>query len=283
MSTTAPQSTRPDSPRITLQTLREMRDRREPIAMLTAYDHPTAQLLARAGLHILLVGDSVATTVLGHDSTTKVTLEFLLTITDAVRRGAPGVFLMADMPFGSYPDIPTAVANAARFVREAGADCIKLEADVRHAPIVAGLAAAGIAVCAHIGLLPQRAPQQGGFKAQGRTRDDASRLLADASALAEAGSQLLLLEAVPDDVTARVVERVDIPVLGCGAGPSAHGHVIVTNDLLGFNPRPPRFAEVMADMPALLSEAARRYVTAVHDRTYPAEKHQYHMKAEQKV
>lgn len=276
MSTTPAKS----SVRISLQTLRDMRSRREPIAMLTAYDFPTAQILARAGLHILLVGDSVATTVLGHDSTTKVTLEYLLTITDAVRRGAPGVFLMADMPFGSYPDVPTAVANAARFVREAGADCIKIEADARHAPIVAGLAAAGVAVCGHIGLLPQRAPQQGGFKAQGRTPDDASRLLLDAEALVDAGAQLLLLEAVPDEVTAQVIEQVGVPALGCGAGPSAHGHVIVTHDLLGFNERPPRFAEVMADAPQLITQAAEQYVAAIRERTYPAEKHQYHMKAQ---
>ncbi|HVS70206.1 MAG TPA: 3-methyl-2-oxobutanoate hydroxymethyltransferase [Phycisphaerae bacterium] len=264
--------------RITLQTLREMKRRGEAISMLTAYDYPTARLLAEAGIEILLVGDSVATTVLGYDSTTRVTLEFLLTITDAVRRGAPSVFLMADMPFGSYPDVPTAVANAARFVREAEADAIKLEADARHAAIVAGLAAAGVVVCAHVGLLPQRAALQGGFKAQGRTAEEAARLVGDAVALADAGAQLLLIEAVPNEVTAEVQKRTSVPVLGCGAGPAADGHVVVTHDLLGFNAHPPRFAEAMGDAPAVIAAAAAGYRAAVRERRYPAPRHQYHMK-----
>ncbi|HVX86368.1 MAG TPA: 3-methyl-2-oxobutanoate hydroxymethyltransferase [Phycisphaerae bacterium] len=264
--------------RVTLQRLREMKGRGEVISMLTAYDYPTARLLGEAGIEILLVGDSVATTVLGHETTTKVTLEFLLTITDAVRRGAPGAFLMADMPFGSYPDVPTAVGNAARFVREASADCIKLEADVRHAGMVAGLSAAGLVVCAHVGLLPQRAALQGGFKAQGRTAEAAARVVGDAVALSEAGAQLLLVEAVPNEVTAEIQRRTTVPVLGCGAGPSADGHVVVTHDLLGFNGRPPRFAEVMGDVPGVISAAAGEYRKAVRERRYPAARHQYQMK-----
>lgn len=246
--------------------------------MLTAYDYPTAKILANTGIDILLVGDSAATTVLGAESTLKVTFEFLLTITEAVRRGAPDLFLMADMPFASYPDVRTAVANAARFIREAGADGVKLEGDVRHREIVAALSAAGITVCAHVGLLPQRAMQQGGYFAQGRTSADAHRIIDDALALAEAGAHLLLIEAVPDEVTAEVVKRVACPVLGCGAGPSADGHVVVLHDMLGYSERPPRFVEKFADVPTVIAAAATHYAQAVRNRSYPATRHQYHSK-----
>lgn len=273
-------STTQPAARVTLQTLRDKKVRREPIAMLTAYDAPTAKILAAAGVDILLVGDSAATTILGADSTTVITLDFLVTLTAAVRRAAPGAFLMADMPFASYPDIPTAVANAARFVREAGADAVKFEMDRRHAPIMAALAAAGVPTCAHIGLLPQRAPQLGGYLAQGRTAPEARELIETAVVLAGAGAHLLLIEAVPDAVTAEIVGKVSCPVLGCGAGPSADGHVLVLHDMLGFNERVPRFVERFGNVPAAIQEAASRYVEAVRARAYPGEKHQYHMKKE---
>src|SRR4051812_7664449 len=170
MSTTIPSAqsqpaATPAQP-VTLQTLRDKKQRRQPIVMLTAYDHPTAKILASTGVDVLLVGDSAATTMLGAESTTAVTLDFLITLTDAVRRGAPNLFVMADMPFGSYPDIPTAAANAARFVREARADAVKFEMDIRHVEMTRALSAAGITICAHVGLLPQRAHQQGGYIAQ---------------------------------------------------------------------------------------------------------------------
>ena len=267
--------------RITLQTLRDMKQRREPIVMLTCYDYPTAKILANTGgggIDILLVGDSAATTILGADSTVKVTYDFLLTITDAVRRGAPNLFLMGDMPFASYPDVRTAVANAARFVREAGADAVKLESDIRHKEIVTALSAAGITVCAHVGLLPQRALQQGGYFAQGRTAADAKRILDDALALAAAGAHMLLVEAVPDELTAQIVRQVQIPVLGCGAGPSADGHVVVLHDMLGYSQRPPRFVEKMADIPSAIAAAATQYAQAIRAREYPAPQHQYRSK-----
>jgi 3-methyl-2-oxobutanoate hydroxymethyltransferase len=257
-----------------------MKRLRQPIAMLTAYDYPTAKILAAAGVDLLLVGDSAATTILGEDSTTAVTLDFLLTLTAAVRRGAPDAFVMGDMPFASYPDIPTAVANAARFVREAHADAVKFEMDIRHVEMVQALSAAGIVTCAHIGLLPQRAPQQGGYVAQGRTPAEAKRLIETAVALAKAGAHLLLLEAVPDEVTAEIVRSVECPVLGCGAGPSADGHVVVIHDMMGYNTRVPRFVEKFGDVPAAIDTAARRYVEAVRTREYPASRHQYRMKAE---
>lgn len=257
-----------------------MKAQHEPIAMLTCYDYPTAKILAKTGVHVLLVGDSAATTVLGEDSTIRVTLDFLVTITEAVRRGAPDVFLMADLPFASYPDVATAVANGARFMREGGAQSVKLEADGRHAEIVAGMSAAGIPVCAHLGLLPQRAMQEGGYFAQGRTTAAALRIIDDAVALARAGAALLLLEAVPDEVTAEIIKAVDVPVLGCGAGPSADGHVVVLHDMLGFSERTPRFVDKLADVPSVIAEAVGRYVNAVKTREYPATRHQYRKKQE---
>lgn len=264
--------------RITLQSLREKKQRGEPIAMLTAYDFPTARILASAGVDLLLVGDSAATVLLGASSTTAATMDFLLTLTAAVRRGAPDVFLMADMPFASYPDIPTAVANAARFLREAGADAVKFEMDQRHAEMTRALTAAGICTCAHVGLLPQRAALQGGYIAQGRTPAEAQRIVETATALAAAGAHLLLLEAVPDEVTLAVKEKVDVPVLGCGAGKSADGHVVVLHDMLGFGARAPRFVERFGDVPSAMEQAVRHYVEAVRSRTYPAAHHQYRMK-----
>ena len=271
------QSTKPRG-KITLATLRQMKAARQPIAMLTCYDYPTARVLAGTGVHVLLVGDSAATTVLGEDSTIRITFDFLVTITNAVRRGAPDVHLMADLPFGTYPDVATAVANGVRFMREGGAESVKLEADGRHAEIVAGMSAAGIPVCAHLGLLPQRAMQEGGYFAQGRTSAEAQRIVNDAIALVRAGASMLLIEAVPDEVTAEITKSVDVPVFGCGAGPSADGHVVVLHDMLGFNERPPRFVDKLADVPTLIADAAARYVHAVSTREYPAERHLYHRK-----
>ena len=268
----------PSPRRITLETLRQMRQRSEPIAMLTCYDYSMARVLARTGIHILLVGDSAAMTVLGENSTIHATMDFMLTITRAVRRGAPDTLVLADMPFASYATPDTAVANAARLLTLGQADAVKLECDGRHAPIIAALRAAGIPTCVHLGLLPQRAAQHGGYKAQGRSASDADKIVDDATALWRAGADLLLLEAVPDAVSSRVVAGTDCPVLGCGAGPSCHGHVVVLHDLLGFTDNPPRFVDKMADVPSVISQAVERYVTAVKTRQYPLPRHGYMMK-----
>lgn len=257
-----------------------MRAAGAPIAMLTAYDYPTAALLAEAGVHALLVGDSAAMAVLGAESTVHATMDFLVTITGAVRRGAPNVFVLADMPFGSYPDAATAVANALRFMQEARADAVKVEVDGRHAAIVQAMAMAGVPVCAHLGLLPQRVGQLGGYKAQGRTTDEASRITQEAAQLRLAGAEMILLEAVPNEVSAAVHAAVDCPVIGCGAGSACDGHVVVIHDVLGFNPRPPRFVDVLADVPGVIRGAAAAYVKAVGDRAYPAERHGYRMKTD---
>ncbi len=268
----------PSPERITLETLRQMRHRAEPLAMLTCYDYSLARVLAGTGIHILLVGDSAAMTVLGENSTIHATMDFMLTITRAVRRGAPNAFVLADMPFASYATPDTAVANAARLLTLGQADAVKLECDGRHAPAIAAMRAAGIPTCAHLGLLPQRASQHGGYKAQGRSAPDADRIVDDATTLWRAGADLLLLEAVPDAVSRRVVDATDCPVLGCGAGPSCHGHVVVLHDLLGFTDNPPRFVDKMADVPGVVRQAVERYVAAVKNRQYPLPRHGYTMK-----
>lgn len=261
--------------KINLSTLNAMRQKLRPIAMLTCYDFPSATILAKCGVHILLVGDSAATTILGESSTIHATMDFMVLLTCAVRRGAPDVCVMADMPFASYATEESAVANGKRFLVEAGADCVKLECDGRHEGIVRAMAMAGIPVCAHLGLLPQRAAQQGGYRYQGRTDQEADNVVRDSLAMVRAGAAMLLLEAVPDRVSRRVVDQVVCPVLGCGAGPSCHGHVMVLHDMLGYTAKPPRFVECFGDVPTAISDAAKAYVRAVETREYPQLRHQY--------
>ena len=257
-----------------------MRQAREPIALLTCYDFPTAQILEGIGIPLLLVGDSAANTVLGLASTREIPPDFLLTLTVAVRRGAPNVFLLADMPYRAMASIAAAVAMGQRFIGEASADAVKIEIAEGDVGFVAALVAAGIPTCAHLGLLPQRVTSPDGYKAQGRTAEAASTLVQTALACVSAGAQMLLLEAVPDEVTREISSRVDVPVFGCGAGPSADGHVVVLHDMLGFNSKPPRFVEVLGDLPAALRQAATRYLEAITTRAYPAPKHTYKMKSE---
>ncbi|MGC8539757.1 MAG: 3-methyl-2-oxobutanoate hydroxymethyltransferase [Phycisphaerae bacterium] len=264
--------------KITLGTLKTMRQQQQPIAMLTCYDFPTAKILGSCGVPVLLVGDSVATTVLGESSTIYATLDFMILLTRAVRRGAPDVFLMGDMPFGSYATEESAVCNGKRFLTEADVDCVKLECDLRHENIVRAMTMAGIPVCAHLGLLPQRAVQQGGYRYQGRTEPEADRLVREAVAMVQAGAELLLLEAVPDRVSRRIVEAVPCLVLGCGAGPSCHGHVLVLHDMLGYSEKVPRFVERFGTVPAAVAEAASAYVRAVETRAYPQVRHEYGVK-----
>ncbi len=267
------------SGKITISTLQTMRQHHQPIAMLTCYDFPTAKILSHCGVHILLVGDSAATTVLGEDSTIHATMDFMVLLTRAVRRGAPEVYLMADMPFASYATAEAAVANGRRFMTEAGADCVKLECDLRHENIVRTMVMAGIPVCAHLGLLPQRAAQTGGYRYQGRTEEQAEELVRESLAMTDAGAEMLLLEAVPDRVSRRIVDTTGALVLGCGAGASCHGHVMVLHDMLGYTEKPPRFVERYGDVPTAIAAAARAYVQAVEKRKYPQLRHEYGVQA----
>lgn len=231
---------------ITLKTLRRMAVKGEKFACLAAYDATTARWLERGGVHVLLAGDSAAQVVLGFERTIDAPIDFLVHITAALKRGAPKTLVMADMPFMSYhASVEAAMTNAARFMREGLADVVKLEVDESFAPLVDRLTRAGVPVCAHIGFRPQTTAVLGGPTAQGRTEDQLAQLVRDATAMERAGAVLILVEAVPDEVTEAILKAVSVPVIGIGAGTACHGQILVVHDLLGLTDRPPRFAEAV--------------------------------------
>ncbi len=275
---------RPPPPRITIRTLQERARSGPPFAMLTCYDATTAGLLVAGGVDVLLVGDTAAQMILGHDSTLPAGMDFMVEITAAVRRGAPGALVMADMPFGSYQCGDHAgMANATRFVKEAGADAVKLEVDGSMGPLVGRMAAAGIPVVAHIGSRPQHIRAKGGYRSAGRHRAEADRIVEDAAVMLDAGASMLLIEAVPAEVSRRVVEltppdpQTPVPVIGCGAGPACHGHVIVLHDLLGLTDWHPPFAPPMAQLGAAIRTAAGQWAELVQSGRYLRDDHPYRM------
>jgi 3-methyl-2-oxobutanoate hydroxymethyltransferase len=240
--------------------------------------------MQEAGVPILLAGDSAANVILGYDTTLPVSLEFMIEITAAVRRGSPNCFLVADMPFGSYGStMLNWVENVYRMVKLSGCDCVKIEVAAGHAELVKTLADAGVAVMAHLGLRPQSVGILGGYKFQWRTAVEADNLVSLAQLMQKSGAAALLLEAVPPDVSARVVEQTALPVIGCGAGPACHGCVVVTHDSLGLTPHRPRFAPLIADFSEPLKDAFTRYVNDVRSGKYPAAEHQYEMPADEKA
>ena len=247
--------------------------------MLTAYDYPMARIQEAAGIDSILVGDSAAQVVLGYDTTLPATMDFMVTIAAAVRRGAPGVFLIGDMPYLSFNVTrEDAIRNAGRFMAEAGCDCVKLEGDARIADIVAGMAAAGIPVMVHLGLRPQSVHQYGGYRAQARDAESAGRLLEDVKAVVSAGASMLLLEAVPPEPARLITRSTKLPVIGCGAGPYCDGHVMVVHDMLGVSGAGvPRFVKRYADLQSTVQRAVEAYVADVHARRYPAEDCSYQM------
>jgi len=244
-----------------------MAERGEPFACLTAADATTARWLARAGVHLLLMPDSAAETVLGFDRTIFMPLDLSIVLTAAVKRGAPDVVVMGDMPFLSYQTSDEeAIRNAGRYLTEGHADIVKMEMDASFAPMVAKMARAGIPVCAHVGLKPQHVLKAGGYVAAGRTAEDARRVVADAVALEQAGAVMLLVEAVPDEVTARILEETSVPLIGIGAGTACHGQILVVQDLLGMTDHPPRFAEAVAQLGPAIQEAGAKWVQRVGSR-----------------
>lgn len=249
---------------VTIRTLQRLRERGERFACLTCYDATTARWLERAGVQVLLVGDTAAEVILGLPGTIHAPLEFLIAITAAVKRGAPMAMVMADMPFMSYQaDERDALHNAGRFLVEGLADTVKMELDRSFAPLVARMARAGIAVVAHIGSRPQHTKLRGGYLSAGRTAAEARRLLDDARALEDAGASMLLLEAVPAEVAERIVARSALPVIGCGAGPACHGQVVVLQDILGLTEWQPAFAQPLAHLGPVLAETAATWVERV--------------------
>src|SRR3954471_3362495 len=234
----------PLSRKFSIADLRAARRGGAKVPMLTCYDFTTARLMQEAGVPMLLVGDSAANVILGHQSTLPIPLEFLIEITAAVRRGAPNGLVMADMPFGSYASVEPShwVENVLRMVKLSGCDGVKMEVNQGHATLVKTLADAGVAVVAHLGLRPQSVGVLGGaYKYQGRTATDAADLVELALNMQRSGASAILIEAVPPEVSHRVVERTAVPIIGCGAGPACHGHVIVTHDGLSLSDRRPKF------------------------------------------
>lgn len=265
--------------RVTLADLATKKRAGEPIVMVTAYDHPGAQIAEAAGVDLVLVGDSAAMTVLGYDSTVPVTVDEMLVLTRAVRRGLDAPLLVGDLPFGSYEASDTfALATAQRFVKEAGVDLVKIERGGTSVARARALVDAGIPVVGHVGLTPQSVAALGGYRAQGRTAEAAIAVIDDAIALQNAGCSLLVVEAVPSPVTAAIVDRVDIPVIGIGAGASADGQVLVFHDLLGIYDGPAaRFVKRYAHLRDAAIDGVTAYAREVRSGAYPAPEHGYAM------
>lgn len=265
---------------MTIPQLIDKKRRGEPIVMLTAYDYPLARLLAQAELDMLLVGDSGGMVMLGYTTTIPVTMDEMLFMVKAVRRGAPDTFIIADMPFMSYQLSATqAIENAGRMIKEGGADAIKLEGGVRMAATVRAIVDAGIAVQGHIGLTPQNITQMGGFRSQGRTPAAARALLDDARALEQAGIFSLILEAVPPRLADFLTQRLSIPTIGTGAGVGCDGQNLITPDVIGYFDRfLPRFAKRYTNISEVILGAVRQYKSEVQTRAFPTVEHTYPLK-----
>jgi len=259
--------------RVTIHTLRQMKERGEKIAMLTAYDASFARLFDEAGADVLLVGDSLGMVVQGHDTTLPVTLEDMIYHCRAVVRGAARAHVVGDMPFGSYQaSLEQGVANAAKLMKEGGCHSVKLEGGAVHAELVRRLVSAGIPVMGHIGLTPQSFHQLGGFKVQGRDSGGRERLLADARALEEAGVYAIVLEAIPSDIAREITETVSVPTIGIGGGVNCDGQVLVSYDMLGMDETfKPRFVRRFATLGQTIKDATAAYVSEVRSGTFPSD------------
>jgi len=266
-----------DRRRITLTKLAEMRALGEPIVMVTAYDHPSARAVEAAGVDVVLVGDSAANTVLGYADTIPVTVEELLMLAAAVRRGLTVPLLVGDLPFGSYEaSNERAIETAQRFVKEAGCDAVKLEGAGASAERARAIVRAGIPVMGHVGLTPQTATALGGYRAQGRTAERAGQVLEDALELQEAGCFALVFEAIPAEVSDVIMERMEIPVIGIGAGPSTDGQVLVLHDLLGLGEaRRAKFVRQWASLGEEMVRGVAAYADDVRARRFPGPEHTY--------
>jgi 3-methyl-2-oxobutanoate hydroxymethyltransferase len=263
--------------KLPLTELAELKRRGQKLAMVTAYDFPSGRIADEAGVELVLVGDSAGMVVLGNESTVPVTMDELLMLTRAVVRGAKRPLVIADMPFGSFQaSDESAVENAVRFVKEAGADAVKLEGAGPTLSRVQSIVGAGVPVMGHVGLTPQSATMLGGFKAQGRTAEKAERLYEDALALEAAGCFSIVLEAVPAPVAARVTEALEVPTIGIGAGADCDGQVLVWHDLLGlYAGKAPRFVKRYADLAGEAKKALEAYVEDVREGRFPEEQHTY--------
>jgi len=251
---------------------------KKKITCLTAYDYPTARLMDEAGVDVVLVGDSVAMVVLGYESTLPLTMEESLHHTKAVRRGVQRALVVADMPFGTYQgDVNEALKNAVRFVKEAGAEAVKVEGGERRLEVIARLTEAEIPVMGHVGLTPQSVNAMGGYRVQGKTAGGAEQLLRDARAVEAAGAFAIVLEGIPRELAAEITKSVRIPTIGIGAGPDCDGQILVLHDLLGLTfQEPPKFARRYANIGEVISQAVREYCEDVQGGAFPSDAESYH-------
>lgn len=263
--------------KITFDLLRQKKRQGAKIVMLTAYDYPSAKLLDEEGVDVILVGDSVANVVLGYPDTRPVSMEEMLHHTKAVTRAVRYALVLGDMPFMSFNvSQAEAIRNAGRFIKEAGADAVKIEGGGPMVDTVRAVVQAGIPVCGHLGLTPQTAPLLGGHKLQAKQAAQAARLVEDALRLEDAGIVMLVLEMVPDRVAALVTERVSVPVIGIGAGPACDGQVLVFHDMLGYNPDfQPKFLRRYADLDTVIREAVQAYRAEVLSGEFPSSEHSF--------
>lgn len=268
------------SSNITIVDLLEAKQQRRKIAAISCYDYTTALLVSQSDIEMIIVGDSAAQLVLGFDSTLAATMDFMVTITAAVRRGAPNVFLVADMPFLSYQvTTAEAVKNAGRFVTQSGAQMVKIEANSAQLDVIKKVSDAGIAVMAHIGIKPQYISKTGRFKAEATTAEMAAQLISLAKQMVEAGAGSLLLEGTAAEVAEIITQRSEVPVISCGSGPGCDGQVLIAPDILGTTQgRSPKFAKSYDNLAEKTIEAFKAYSKQVHQSEYPDKEHSYHMK-----
>ncbi|MCE5209506.1 MAG: 3-methyl-2-oxobutanoate hydroxymethyltransferase [Chloroflexi bacterium] len=269
--------------KITLPELYKKRATGDPIVMLTCYDYPTACFQDEAGIEMVLVGDSLGMTMLGYESTLPVTMEDMIRHSQAVRRGAPHVWLVGDMPYMSYqPSVESAIRNAGRFMAEAGCDSIKLEGGAEMADRIAGIVKSGIPAMGHLGLTPQSSSALGGFRLQGKSALTAKKIIDDAKALEQAGAFAILLEMVPDRLCKIITERSENSIIiSLGAGPGAHGQLLIYHDMFGLYPKfKPRMAKVYGNAGEVILNGLQNYVQEVKSQVFPAPENYFGMKDE---
>lgn len=271
--------------KVTVNTIQQKKERRQPITSLTAYDYATARLVDEAGIDMILVGDSLAQVVLGYDSTLPVTVEEMLHHTRAVRRAVKSAMLIADMPFGAYQDDPKqGVANALRFVKEGGAEAVKIEGGRKRVELVQRLLDAEIPVMGHIGLTPQSLHRMGGYKVQGKDLSGIESLMKDAAALDRAGVFAIVLEGLPREVAAMITREVSAATIGIGAGPDCDGQVLVFHDIVNLSfAAPAKFVRRYGDAAALVRSAVEQFKSDVEAGAYPSDAESYHLPKSTKV